>query len=197
MSVKKENHYSRKAQFWKGKFFLKQHIFFFALLCGLIFLGSACTSNVEGSFQTIAESNSYIKYILSTDEYFEIDIDLENIQNLNDTSVLDDDFGKIILKTVESVSSDTIDLHFEAHGIINESQSTILTACACNEEFLQSQISVTPSESASVKYSLQTTEFDDFGNRFSISVFLPDLNSIPLKTISLTVSELLLVLWRK
>ncbi len=175
---------------------MKRYIFF-ALICSLIFLTSACTSNTESSFQTIAESNSYTKSVLATDKYFEIDIDLENIQDLCDTTVLDDDSGKIILKTAESVSSDTINLQFEAHGIIDKDISTILTACAYDEGFLQSQISVTPSESAIVKYSLQTTEFDDFGSRFSISIFLPDQNTTSLETVNLTFSELLLVSFTK
>ena len=45
---------------------------------------------------------------------------------------------------------------------------------------------VVSSDSAIIKFSLQTTEFDDFGNRFSITVFLPDQSSVPLKSINLT-----------
>ena len=175
---------------------LKRHIFI-ALICSFLFLISACSSNIESSFQKIAESNSCTKSVFVTDKNFGLDIDLENIQNLCDTTVFEDDSGKIILKSAELVSSDTINLQFEAHGNIEEDLSTILTACAYNEGFLQSQISVTSSESAIVKYSLQTTEFDDFGNRFSISVFLPDQDSTPLKTVNLTFSDLLLISFTK
>ena len=183
-------------QDWGGIFMLKRHIFI-ALICSFLFLISACSSNTESSFQKIAESNSCTKSVFVTDKNFGLDIDLENIQNLCDTTVFEDDSGKIILKSAELVSSDTINLQFEAHGNIEEDLSTILTACAYNEGFLQSQISVTSSESAIVKYSLQTTEFDDFGNRFSISVFLPDQDSTPLKTVNLTFSELLLISFTK
>lgn len=175
---------------------MKHHIFF-ALVFSLIFLASACSSDVGDSFQTLADSSSYDESVLATDKHFEIDIDLENIEDLCDTTVLDDNSGRIILKTAELVSSDTVDLQFEAHGVIGEDLSTILTACAYNEGFLQSQVSVTPSESAVVKYSLQTTEFEDFGNRFSISVCLPDQNTNPLKTINLKFSELLLISFTK
>lgn len=175
---------------------MKRYIFF-VLICSLILLTSACSSNTESSFQAIAESNSYTKSVLTTDKNFEIDIDLDNIQDLCDTTVLDDDSGKIILKTAECVSSDTINLQFEAHGIIDEDISTILTACAYDEGFLQSHISVTPSESAIVMYSLQTTELDDFGNRFSISVFLPEQNTAPLEAVNLTFSELPLISFAK
>lgn len=183
-------------QDWGEMFILKRHIFI-ALICSFLFLISACSSNTESSFQKIAESNSCTKSVFVTDKNFGLDIDLENIQNLCDTTVFEDDSGKIILKSAELVSSDTINLQFEAHGNIEEDLSTILTACAYDEGFLQSQISVTSSESAIVKYSLQTTEFDDFGNRFSISVFLPDQNSTPLKTVNLTFSELLLISFTK
>ena len=183
-------------QDWGEMFILKRHIFI-ALICSFLFLISACSSNIESSFQKIAESNSCTKSVFVTDKNFGLDIDLENIQNLCDTTVFEDDSGKIILKSAELVSSDTINLQFEAHGNIEEDLSTILTACAYNEGFLQSQISVTSSESAIVKYSLQTTEFDDFGNRFSISVFLPDQDSTPLKTVNLTFSELLLISFTK
>ena len=183
-------------QDWGGIFMLKRHIFI-ALICSFLFLISACSSNIESSFQKIAESNSCTKSVFVTDKNFGLDIDLENIQNLCDTTVFEDDSGKIILKSAELVSSDTINLQFEAHGNIEEDLSTILTACAYNEGFLQSQISVTSSESAIVKYSLQTTEFDDFGNRFSISVILPDQDSTPLKTVNLTFSELLLISFTK
>lgn len=169
---------------------------FFALICSFIILTS-CTSNLESSFLNMAESNFYTKSIHTTDKYFDLDIDLENIENLCDTTVFDDDSGKIILKAAEFVSSDSLNLQFEAHGIIDEELSTILTACAYDEKFLQSQIAVTPSDSAIIKFSLQTTEFDDFGNRFSITVFLPDQSSTPLKTISLTFSELLLISFTK
>ena len=183
-------------QDWGEMFILKRHIFI-ALICSFLFLISACSSNIESSFQKIAESNSCTKSVFVTDKNFGLDIDLENIQNLCDTTVFEDDSGKIILKSAELVSSDTINLQFEAHGNIEEDLSTILTACAYNEGFLQSQISVTSSESAIVKYSLQTTEFDDFGNRFSISVFLPDQDSTPLKTVNLTFSDLLLISFTK
>ena len=183
-------------QDWGEMFILKRHIFI-ALICSFLFLISACSSNTESSFQKIAESNSCTKSVFVTDKNFGLDIDLENIQNLCDTTVFEDDSGKIILKSAELVSSDTINLQFEAHGNIEEDLSTILTACAYNEGFLQSQISVTSSESAIVKYSLQTTEFDDFGNRFSISVFLPDQDSTPLKTVNLTFSDLLLISFTK
>ena len=183
-------------QDWGEMFILKRHIFI-ALICSFLFLISACSSNTESSFQKIAESNSCTKSVFVTDKNFGLDIDLENIQNLCDTTVFEDDSGKIILKSAELVSSDTINLQFEAHGNIEEDLSTILTACAYDEGFLQSQISVTSSESAIVKYSLQTTEFDDFGNRFSISVFLPDQDSTPLKTVNLTFSELLLISFTK
>ncbi len=179
-----------------GRFILKRHIFI-ALICSVLFLISACSSNTESSFQKIAESNFSTKSVFVTDKNFGLDIDLENIQNLCDTTVFEDDSGKIILKSAELVSSDTINLQFEAHGNIEEDLSTILTACAYDEGFLQSQISVTSSESAIVKYSLQTTEFDDFGNRFSISVFLPDQDYTPLKTVNLTFSELLLISFTK
>lgn len=175
---------------------MKRHIFI-ALICSVLFLISACSSNTESSFQKIAESNFSTKSVFVTDKNFGLDIDLENIQNLCDTTVFEDDSGKIILKSAELVSSDTINLQFEAHGNIEEDLSTILTACAYDEGFLQSQISVTSSESAIVKYSLQTTEFDDFGNRFSISVFLPDQDYTPLKTVNLTFSELLLISFAK
>ena len=183
-------------QDWGEMFILKRHIFI-ALICSFLFLISACSSNIESSFQKIAESNSCTKSVFVTDKNFGLDIDLENIQNLCDTTVFEDDSGKIILKSAELVSSDTINLQFEAHGNIEEDLSTILTACAYDEGFLQSQISVTSSESAIVKYSLQTTEFDDFGNRFSISVFLPDQDSTPLKTVNLTFSDLLLISFTK
>ena len=179
-------------QDWGEMFILKRHIFI-ALICSFLFLISACSSNTESSFQKIAESNSCTKSVFVTDKNFGLDIDLENIQNLCDTTVFEDDSGKIILKSAELVSSDTINLQFEAHGNIEEDLSTILTACAYDEGFLQSQISVTSSESAIVKYSLQTTEFD----RFSISVFLPDQDSTPLKTVNLTFSELLLISFTK
>lgn len=145
----------------------------------------------------MAESNFYTESIHTTDKHFDIDIDLENIENLCDTTVFDDDSGKIILKAAEFVSSDTLNLQFEAHGIIGEELSTILTACAYDEKFVQSQIATTPSDSAIIKFSLQTTEFDDFGNRFSITVFLPDQSSVPLKSINLTFSELLLISFTK
>ena len=175
---------------------MKRHIFI-ALICSSIYLTSACASNTGSSFQKIAGSTSYTKSVFATDKNFELDIDLDNIQNLCDTTVFVDDTGKIILKSAELASSDTINLQFEAHGNIKEDLSTILTACAYDEGFLQSQISVTSAENAIVKYSLQTTEYEDFGNRFSISVFLPDQDSTPLKTINLTFSELLQISFAK
>ena len=175
---------------------MKRHIFF-ALVLSLIFLASACSSGIEDSFQTMADSSSYDESVLATDKHFEIDIDLENIEDLCGTTVLDDNSGRIILKTAEFVSSNTIDLQFEAHGVIDEDQTTILTACAYDEGFLQGQVSVTSSENAIAKYSLQTAEFEDFGNRFSISVCLPDQNTNPLKTINLKFSELQLISFTK
>ena len=184
---------------WRIRLFLskmRKHILLI-LICGLIFLTVSCSANTKPSFQNIAESDSYTKSILVTDESCMFELDLENIDDLCNRTVFDSEEGKIILSAAEFVRPDTLDLHFDAQGIIGEDLSTIITASAYDESFLQSTISITPSEDIRAKYSLQTTEFEDFGNHFSITILFANEDPTPLKTLQLTFSNLLLIEFRK
>lgn len=169
----------------------------FVLTCSFAILTISCTPNAKLSFQDIAESTSYVQSVFVTDKSCSIELDLENISNLCNTQIFDGEEGKIILSTAEFVHPDTLELHFEAHGTMGKDLATIITACAYDESFLQSTISTAPSEDIYTIYSLQTTEFETYGNQFSISMFFSNNNYTQLENLQLTFSNLLLITFTK
>ena len=171
---------------------MKKHTLF-ALTCSFVLLTASCAPNTASSFQDLAESTLYHKAVLTTDKSCSIELDLNDLSNLCNTQVFDGEEGKIILSAAEFVQPDTLELHFEAHGTMGQDLATIITACAYDESFLQSTISTVPSEDIHTLYSLQTTEFETYGNQFSVSVFFSNNSHTQLETLQLTFSDLLLI----
>lgn len=176
---------------------MAKKFFPFIVLCGFILAVILYSSNAKVSFHAMDQSDIYTKSIVTTDEQFSINLDMDVLRSLCGTAVFEDSYGQIILTSADLVSSDLLSLTFEAHGNVGANTSTVLTACAYNEGFLQSNISVTPTENVVVKYSFQSSEFENYGNRFAISIFFPDHNSDKLKNLNLTFYDLLLISFSK
>lgn len=166
---------------------------FFVLSLIVISLSTSCDTRPESSFREISEHDSYTRSIITTDKHFHVKLDLKNINSLAGTTVFSDKDGGIILSSAEFIAPDTLNLCFEAHGKIRDEVSTILTASAYDDGFLQSVVSAIPADNVYVRYSLQTAEFERFGNRFGISVFFPGQDPTTLETLELTFSDLLLI----
>ena len=164
-----------------------------------ILLTTSCSSVSELSFRSIEESDCYTQTITITDKQFSINIDLDNINDSDNTTVIDDSDGKIVLEEAKFITPDTLNLHFDAYGIIRDDFSTILTASVYNDGFLKSPISVAPSRNIFAMYSLQSTDFESFGNHFSVFVLMPERSPDyrSLETLHLTISNLFLISFNK
>ena len=168
-------------------------------LSATLFLG--CTQEKTLTFQDIAEDEGYARNVYTLMDPCVLDIDPAHLEDLENTPLFESEAGTIQITRAEWVSSNTVELACEAHGVIGEELATLVTACLYNEEegYQESELLVTPSEDVHVTYSMQTTEWEPYGNRFSILFLLPtdEAGTVRKDPIQLTIQYLLQVEFEK
>ncbi len=169
-----------------------KRICLFVILFCLLFQLIGCTSEVSPSFKEIAQDSTYVKTVFATSESFVVGVDTRTLSSVFNAVVYTSEKGEIVLSKAEFINPCTIEFHFDARGTLTSNSAALITACIYDSTFLQSSVSITPSNSAYIIYSLQTAEFEEFGNKFSISVHFPDATLIP-HELQLTFSNLLFV----
>ena len=157
---------------------------------------SGCASVTPTSFAEMDKSDDFEKVIVQTDEVCTFEVDIENF-NKNAT-VYEGKNGEILLTGIEETSSNVIELQFKAEGVTNADRATILTACAYKDDgFVQSPVTIETSENIIAKYSLMTTEIEEFGNRFALTILFEDCDVKESGTIKVTIQDLLLIEFNK
>ena len=172
--------------------------FVLLLSLGLVLIMSGCTSAMPTSFAEMDKSNDFEKVIVQTDEMCTFEVDIANFET--DTIVYEGENGKILLIGVEETSSNVMELRFKAQGVVSEAHSTLMTACAASYEdygFMQSPVTLEPSENTVVIYSLMTSEFEEFGNYFSLKILFKNCDVKERGIIKVTLQDLVLVEFNK
>ena len=164
------------------------------LLSALVAL-AGCSARITTSFADMDRNKRFEKSIVQTDEVctFQLDPAMLVETGVFDFVIYEGENGKIVLSEVEMASADTnkLELHFCAYGVISSECSTIMTGCTYGKSgFLKSPITV--AECRSAKYSLMTSEFEDFGNIFSVLIAF-DRNIKDMDIITVTLQNLYLV----
>ena len=168
-------------------------ILLFAILAIVL---SGCASVTPTSFAEMDKSDDFEKVIVETDEACTFEVDIENFNE--NAAVYEGENGEILLTGIEETSSNVIELQFKAEGVTNADRATILTACAYKDDgFVQSPVTIETSENVIVKYSLMTTEIEEFGNRFALTILFEDCDVKESGTIKVTIQDLLLIEFNK
>lgn len=163
------------------------------LLCVSIgMIMSGCTSDVPASFAGMDKSDDFKKVIVQTGEMCTFEVDITTFEK--ETVVYEGEEGTILLAGIEETSSNTVELQFKAQGNIHADRSTIMTACAYKDDgFMQSSVTVEPSENVIAKCSLMTTELKEFGNYFSITILFKNCDVNESGIIKVTLQDLVLI----
>lgn len=166
------------------------YIFVFVSVVAIM---SGCTSSRSSSFAAMDKNNAFAQTVVKTDEVCEFELDATTFDDV-DITVYESERGSIVLSKIEELASNRIELKFRAYGAPDSESATIMTACTYKEDaFLQSPIIVEPSDGIITKYSYMTTEFEEFGNCFSIIVFFENNTVDEIGVITVTLQDLYLV----
>ena len=162
----------------------------------LVIVLSGCASVTPTSFAEMDKSDDFEKVIVQTDEACTFEVDVTNFKE--ETAIYEGENGEILLAGIEEISSNVMELQFKAQGVVNADHATVLTACAYKDNgFMQSPVTVEPSENIVVKYSLMTTEIEEFGNRFALTILFENCDVKESGTIKVTLQDLLLIEFNK
>ena len=131
------------------------------------------------SFSRIADDKNYIQTTQITKENCHVILRTDELTSIENLEVYNGSGGKIILSNVEFDGDRSIELQFKALGKITSDGASLVTASLDTESgFLSSSLRTEPLENINAIYSFRTSEFEDYGNHFSVRLYFLDSEDI-------------------